>query len=149
MKQISFLFSLLVVLFLLGCNTVEPQSKKVKKTYFTGGQISSEFIMSDSTGQNGLLKRYGYGGKLTSTVTIHHGVKDGIETGYDPKGRVIWHYTYINGLQEGNQYAYYPNGDVMISYHFIKGIKDGIARTYNIDGTINKQVTYKHGKIVR
>ena len=46
--------------------------------------------MDDDTEQNGLLKRYGYNGNVTSTVTIHNGVKDGVETGFDDHGRVIW-----------------------------------------------------------
>ena len=148
MKKLSFLLSIFTLLLLTGCNSPSLMGKEVKKTYFTGGQVSSEFIMDDATGQNGLLKKYGYNGNLTSTVTIHNGVKDGIETGFDEKGRVIWKYTFINGRQHGEQYAYYPNGDVMVSYHYVNGLKDGVAKAYNVDGTVNKQVTYKHGKIV-
>lgn len=142
------ILSIFTLLFLTGCDNPTLTGKEVKKTYFTGGQVASEFIMDDDTGQNGLLKKYGYNGHLTSTVHIHNGVKDGVETGFDEKGRVIWKYTYINGKLEGEQYAYYPNGDVMVSYHFLHGLKDGIARTYNVDGTINKQVIYKRGKII-
>ena len=148
MKKLSFLLSIFTLLLLTGCDSPSLMGKEVKKTYFTGGQVATEFIMDDDTGQNGLLKKYGYNGNVTSTVTIHNGVKDGVETGFDEKGRVIWKYTYINGRQNGEQYAYYPNGDVMVSYHYVDGLKDGVAKAYNIDGTVNKQVTYKHGKIV-
>jgi len=149
MKKTFFLLFTSLLLFFTGCSTPVPAGKKVKKTYFTGGQVSSKFFMDDDTEQNGLLERYGYNGKITSRVRIHNGVKDGVEIGYDTKGRVIWKYTFINGRKHGQQYAYYPNGDVMISYNYSHGIKNGIARTYNVDGTINEQVFYDHGRLVR
>lgn len=148
MKKLYFILSIFALLMLAGCDTPNLMGKKVKKTYFTGGQVSSEFVMDDDTGQNGLLKKYGYDGKLTSTVHIRNGVKDGVETGFDERGRVIWRYTFVNGRQHGKQYAYYPNGDVMLSFNYVNGLKDGVAKAYNVDGSVNKQVTYKHGKIV-
>jgi len=148
MKQLSLALFMFTFFLFTGCHSPSLMGKKVKNTYFTGGQISSKFIMDDNTGQNGILKKYGYNGHITSIVPIHNGVKDGVETGFDEKGRRIWSYNYVNGKLHGTQYAYYPNGDVMISYNFLNGIKDGIARTYNIDGTVNRQVTYAHGKII-
>ncbi len=148
MKKLSLLLSTLLLLSLMGCSTPSLMGKKVKKEYFTGGQVRSEFIMDDDTKQNGLLKKYGYNGNVTSTVPIHNGVKDGVETGFDDHGRVIWKLTYVNGKQEGKQYAYYPNGDIMVSYTYVSGLKHGEAMSYNKDGSINKKVMYRHGKIV-
>jgi len=147
MKKFSLLLSLFTLLFLTACDTPSLSGKKVKKEYFTGGQVRTEFIMDDDTEQNGLLKKYGYNGNVTSTVAIHNGVKDGIETGFDERGRTIWKLNYINGKQEGQQYAYYPNGDVMVTYNYKSGVKHGPAQTYNKDGSINRQVMYKNGKI--
>ena len=148
MKKLSLLLSTFLLLSFTGCSTPSLSGKKVKKEYFTGGQIRTEFIMDDNTEQNGLLKKYGYNGNVTSTVTIHNGVKDGVETGYDDHGRIIWKLTYINGKQEEQQYAYYPNGDVMVSYNYVGGLKHGPAMSYNKDGSINRKVIYRHGKIV-
>jgi len=148
MKKLSLLLSTLLLLSLGGCSTPSLMGKKVKKEYFTGGQIRSEFIMDDDTGQNGILKKYGYNGNLTSTVPIRNGVKDGIETGFDDKGRVIWKLNYVNGKQEGQQYAYYPNGDVMLSYTYVSGQKHGPAIAYNKDGSISKKVVYQHDRIM-
>lgn len=147
MKKTSLLLSFFVFLALTGCDSPTLSGKKVKKQYFTGGQIRTEFIMDDDTEQNGLLKRYGYDGHVTSTVPIHNGVKDGIETGFDEHGRVIWKLPYVNGKQHGIQRAFYPNGDVMISYTYVNGVKHGPAKTYNKDGSVNQQVMYEHGKI--
>lgn len=148
MKKLSLLLLALLLLSFTGCGTPSLRIKKVKKEYFTGGQIRTEFIMDDDTEQNGLLKQYGYNGNVTSTVNIRNGVKDGVETGFDKKGRVIWKLTYVNGKQEGQQYAYYPNGDIMLSFTYVSGQKHGPAMTYNKDGSINKKVMYQHGKIV-
>ena len=145
MKQFTLL---LFALLAIGCSSPNFTGKTIKKTYFTGGQLHTEFILDDNTGQNGLLKTYGYDGELTSTVPIHHGVKDGVETGFDNKGRVIWKYTYINGKKEGKQYVYYPNGDVMISYTCVGDVKHGVAKTFNKDGSVNEEVMFDHGRII-
>jgi antitoxin component YwqK of YwqJK toxin-antitoxin module len=148
MKKLSLFLSFVVLLAFSGCSTPTISGKNVKKEYFTGGKIRTEFIMDDDTEQNGLLKTYGYSGKVTSTVPIHNGVKDGTETGFDSKGRVIWRFNYINGKREGQQYAYYPNGDVMVSYTYVSDIKHGVAKTYNKDGSVNRKVVYNHGRII-
>jgi antitoxin component YwqK of YwqJK toxin-antitoxin module len=147
MKKLSVLLSLLMILSLTACGVPGLSGKKVKKEYFTGGKIRTEFIMDDNTEQNGLLKKYGYNGNVTSTVTIHNGVKDGIETGFDEKGRIIWKLNYINGKQHGQQHAYYPNGDVMVSYTYVNGLKHGTAQTYRQDGSVHKKVLYKNDKL--
>jgi len=147
MKKLSFLLSLFLLLSFNGCSTPGLSGKKVKKEYFTGGQIRTEFIMDDSTGHNGLLKKYGYNGNVTSTVTMRNGVKDGVETGFDEHHRIIWKLNYINGKQEGQQYAYYPNGDIMVSYNYVSDVKHGPAMSYNKDGSVNKKVIYNNGKL--
>ena len=148
MKKLSLLLLALLLLAFAGCNAPSFMRKKVKKEYFTGGQIRTEFIMDDNTGQNGLFKKYGYNGNVTSMVKIRNGVKDGVETGFDEKGRILWKLTYINGKQEGQQYAYYPNGDIMLSFTYVSDQKHGPAMTYNKDGSISKKVIYQQGRII-
>jgi len=147
MNKFTLWLSVFIFLSLTGCDSPEMSDKKVKKEYFTGGKVRTEFFMDDDTEQNGLLKKYGYNGHLTSTVPIRNGVKHGVETGYDAKGRIIWKLTFVNGKQEGMQYAYYPNGDVMVSYTYTQGVKNGPAQTYNKDGSVNKRVIYKNDRI--
>ena len=81
MKKLSLLLASFMLFSLLGCSTPSLLRDKVKKEYFTGGQLRSEFIMSDDTEQNGLLKKYGYSGDLISTAEIRNGVNDGVEKG--------------------------------------------------------------------
>jgi len=148
MKPLFLFVSLVVVLLLSGCDTPSLSGEKVKKEYFTGGQLRSEFIMDDDTGQNGILKKYGYDGHLTSTARIQNGVQDGLETGYDSEGRVLWRQYYLNGKQQGVQKAYYPNGDLMVTYTYKNGIKDGVAQTYHKNGIVAKRVIYRNNRIV-
>ena len=160
MKQFTFYFYALLLLFGLNACTMPNlpslsdlssasiTGKKVKKEYFTGGKVRSEFIMDDDTGRNGLLKKYGYNGKLTSTAQIRNAVIDGFETGYDGRGRMLWKLAYVNGNQHGLQKAYYPNGDIMVTYEYVNGLKHGEAKTYNLDGTVNKKANYAHGKLL-
>ncbi|MFK5975592.1 MAG: hypothetical protein QM493_03685 [Sulfurovum sp.] len=152
MKKLSFylslLISILMFLSLNSCNSPSLFGKKVKKEYFQGGKIRSEFIMDDKTGQNGILKQYGYESELKSLTHIRNGVKNGEEIGYDKKGRVISRYNYINGKLHGTQISYYPNGDKMITHPYVNGILHGKAKTYRIDGKVSKEVTYKNGKLI-
>jgi len=148
MKQTFFAFFLLSSLFFTACDSPNLYGKKVKKEYFQGGGIRTEFIMDDDTEQNGILKTYGYEGRVTSVVQFHHGVRDGIETGYDKKKRVIWKSKYVNGLQHGVSKAFYPNGDTMISYTYKKGVREGWAYTYRKNGDIDRKVLFHNGKII-
>ncbi len=147
MKKLSLLLSVFVLLSFTACDGPGLSGKTVKKTYFTGGGLQTEFIMDDKTGQNGVLKKYGYNGKLTSSVHIANGVKSGVETLYDDNGRVLRKLNYINGRLEGIQSAYYPNGDVMLTYTYKNGVNHGVAQTYRRDGSVEKKVMYRNGKL--
>jgi len=147
MTRISFFLSIFIFIFFTACSTPDLSDKKVKKEYFTGGQIRSEFIMDDDSGRNGLLKKYGYEGYLTSTAQIRNGMKNGIETWYDKQGRVLMRVPYVNGKKEGIQKAYYPNGDIMISTTYQDGMRHGEAITYKQDGSIYKQVFFENDKM--
>ena len=148
-KKLSFLLTIFTLLILTGCDSPTPFGKKVEKTYFTGGNVSSAFTWDDSTGKNGVLKKYGYSGKVTSSVHITNGVKDGIESMYDEHGRVIQHIPYVNGRIHGTKVAFYPNGDNMITYTYEYGMKNGYAFAYNPDGTVAKKALYRHNKLIR
>jgi len=150
MKKLSFFLSIFVLFFLSACSTPtlsNPFKSKVKKEYFTGGKLRSEFIMTDKNGQNGLLKKYGYNGKLNSTVPIEGGVKHGTETLFDQHGRIIKKTPYVNGKRQGVLEAYYPNGDVMAQITYSNNIKHGKAVKYNRNGSINQQVTFHNGRL--
>jgi len=122
-------------------------SSNTKKEYFTGGRVRSELIMSDKTGQNGLLKRYGYNGNLTSTVPIRNGVKHGTEILFDSKRRILKKTPYVKGRKEGILKAYYANGDVMATITYVGNVRHGKAVKYNRDGSINQQVQFSNGRV--
>jgi len=150
MKKLSFFLSFFVLFFLSACSSPKisnPFKNSVKKEYFTGGKVRSKFVMSDESGQNGLLHKYGYNGKLNSTVTIQHGVKHGTETLFDGHGRIIKKTPYVNGKKEGVLTAYYTNGDIMAQITYLNNIKHGKAVKYNKNGTINQQVTFHNGRL--
>lgn len=148
MKTLSLFLSMFVLLFFTACEGPGLSDKSVKKEYYTGGKLRSEFIMDDKSGQNGTLKKYGYDGHITSISKIQNGVPHGEEKGYDANGRTLWKTTYVNGKKEGMEEAYYPNGDLMVSYTYVNGMRDGPAQTYNKDGSIHKRVIFENNKIV-
>ncbi len=147
MKQITLALLLLSTLFFSACEG-PGLGGKVKKEYFPNGQVLSEFIMDDSTGQNGLLKRYGPDGKLTSTVPIRNGVKNGVEKLYDEEGHVLKTTPYVNGRKHGDERGYFPNGSVWFSMPYRNGVLNGKAYIYRQDGSIVRKGIYRNGKLV-
>jgi antitoxin component YwqK of YwqJK toxin-antitoxin module len=148
MKHFSILLLTSIFFLLNGCNSPSLSNGKVKKEYFTGGKVRTEFTMSDKSGQNGVLKKYGYDGHITSIAHIKNGVTDGIEVWYDKSGRILMKVPYTNGRKNGLQKAFYPNGDLMISTTYINGVKSGRAIAYNKDGSIHRKVIFRKGHIV-
>ena len=147
MKALSLFLILFSLLFFTACEG-PSLGGKVKKEYFTGGKIKSEFIMTDSTEQNGQLKKYGYAGHLTSVVTIRNGVKSGMEVMYDSQGRVIRNIPYDNGRIHGTLRDFYPNGDTMATIPYQYGIRNGTAYSYYADGRVARKVQFRNGRLV-
>jgi len=129
-------------------NPFSFSKKRVKKEYYTGGKIRSKFVMSDQSGQNGVLKKYGYDGILTSVTQIRGGVPEGYEALYDKNGHILMKTPYINGQKNGIQRSYYPNGDTMITTTYVNNMKHGKAIAYTQDGRIYKQAIFSHGKLI-
>lgn len=148
MKALSLFFVLFSLIFFTACEGPSLGGGKVKKEYFTGGKLKSEFIMTDSTEQNGQLKKYGYEGHLTSVVDIRDGVRDGMEVWYDTKGRIIRNVPYVNGRIHGTLKEFYANGDVLATIPYQSGIKTGEAFSYNKDGSVHRKVIFKNGRMI-
>jgi len=148
MKKLSLWLSILVLLSFAGCDSPEVSGKHVKKEYFTGGKIRTEFIMDDDSGQNGLRKTYGYDGKITSTIVIRNGVKNGIEKWFDPKGRLVRRVPYKNGRIHGTLTELYPNGDTFALVPYVEGVRQGVAQSFNKDGSVYKKVIFKNDRII-
>ena len=147
MKALSLFLVLFSLIFFTACEG-PGLGGKVEKTYFTGGKVKSEFIMTDSTGRNGQLKKYGYEGHLTSVVNIQNSVKNGMEVMYDSRGRVISKTPYVNGRKHGTKEDFYPNGDVLGTIPYQYGMKEGTAFSYNKDGTVHKKVIFQKDRLI-
>ena len=137
---------LAVFMLTVGCQGPSPLQGNVKREYFPKGQLKSEFIMSDSTGKNGILKEYGLDGELASITPIRNGLKNGVQKVYDKQGRVILETTYLNGQKNGTQKAYFPNGRVWYVMHFTRNILNGHAVMYDAKGNLTKEAYYVNGK---
>lgn len=148
MKKLSLFLSIFVLLTLNGCNEPGLSGKTVKKEYYTGGELRSEFIMDDKSGKNGIRKEYRYNGILASTVRIRNGVNDGMKLIYDNNNRVIRKIPFINGEVHGDVQDLYPNGDILATIPYQHGIRNGQAFSYNVDGSVHRSVTFRNDKII-
>ena len=147
MKTLSLFSMIFSLLFFTACEG-PSLGGKVKKTYFPNGQINTEFIMTDSSGKNGQLKKYGYEGHLTSIVNIRNGVKDGMEIMYDSQGRKIRETPYVNGKKHGTRRDLYPNGDTLATIPYQNNMRNGAAFVYYQDGRVQRRVMFKNDKMV-
>ena len=121
---------------------------KVKNEYYTGGKIRSKLVMSDNSGESGLLYKYGYEGQVTSTINLKNGIKNGLETLFNDKGRVMKRTPYVNGRKDGIVEVYYPDGKVLAQITYVNDKRHGRASKYNHDGTTNEEVEYNHGRVM-
>jgi antitoxin component YwqK of YwqJK toxin-antitoxin module len=147
-KRFSLFFVFVSLLILTGCNTPSPFGSSVEKKYFPNGKLQSEFIITDKKQMNGILKKYGPDEELTSTATIHNGVRHGIEKLYDKEGHVLRSTPYVNGKKHGNEKGYFPNGDIWFSMPYRNSVLNGDAYMYTQDGRVLRHAVYKNGKIV-
>lgn len=153
MKKLFFL--LFLGLVFNGCNAnknldVKEQNIKVikvEKEYFTAGGLRSEFLITDEKAKNGIFKKYGFDGKITSKVSIQKGLKEGIEIWYGKNGEEIIHKPYKNGKQDGIEKVFYDTGDVMISTPYKDGKKNGLAKAFDKNGNVVKEAMFVDGKI--
>jgi len=149
MKKLSIFLFIFTLFTMTGCeNQPSMEGKTVKKSYYTGGDLRSEFIMDDKSGKNGILKEYRYNGILASTVRIRNGVNDGMKLIYDNNGLVIRRIPYINGEIHGTVQDLYPNGDILATIPYKSGMRNGQAFSYKTDGSVYRSVTFKNDKIV-
>lgn len=148
MKYLSLLLPLFVLLSLSGCDGPSLLGKTVKKEYYTGGKVRTEYIMDDKAGRNGLIKRYGYEGNVISTETIKNGVRNGTMRLYDAEGLVLRETPYVNGMIHGTQKDLYKNGDTLATIPYVNGVRNGVAFSYRKDGSIAKRVIFKNNRIV-
>lgn len=129
-------------------STLLKTGPKVKKEYYTGGKIRSKFVMDRNSRESGLLYRYGYEGKITSTVHLKHGLKNGLETLFNTEGKILKRTPYVNGKKDGIVEVYYPNGKVLAQISYKNDIREGRASKYNQDGSINEEVEFRHGRLI-
>ncbi|MEA1879262.1 MAG: hypothetical protein U9N11_01275 [Campylobacterota bacterium] len=121
--------------------------RKTKREYFTGGKVRQEFIMTDKSGRNGLIKKYGYSGRITSMTQIKDGVKHGLEGLYDKNGRILRKTLYKQGKKDGIAKLLYPDGKTMMEVTYVHDVKHGLAVKYNANGSVNERVMFRNGNI--
>jgi len=148
MKKLCLSLLVFILFVLNGCTEPSIGGNMVKKEYYTGGQIRSEFIMDDKTGKNGILKEYRYNGILASTVRVTNGVNNGMKLIYDNDGLIIRKIPYVNGRIDGTVKDLYPNGEILATIPYKNGVRNGQAFSYSRDGSVYRSVTFKDDRIV-
>ena len=112
------------------------------------------------------------GVQLVQTENYNHGKKEGMATGFNEEGKVIWEKIWKNDLLDGLVKEYYPNGMKRSEITYLKGkrsgpaifyrenglksmeglftedLSDGTWKVFDLDGKLKYQIKYKKGEIL-
>jgi len=94
----------------------------VKKSYYSGGELKSEIVYSDS-------------------------LRDGEAKFYYQNGNPEEIRTYVNGRVEGTVKTYYENGKIKEIFTITDGRRDGPTSLFDSTGTYLKDIVYTGGKL--
>ncbi len=86
------------------------------------------------------------GGALAYEKTFFAGEREGTHRGFWPNGRLQFEYHYVHDLFDGEQVAYHENGSRAELRHLVAGHEEGRQSTWDAEGRIASNYTFKGGK---
>jgi len=123
------------------------------KQYNTNGQLEKEVTFFKSGKIYGHYKEYMYhdNGQLSQEETYKDGKLDGPGKQYNTNGQLEYEGTFKDGEIYGHykQYMYHDNGQIWwVTIYNDGGERDGLDKTYNENGQLEYEETYKDGELI-
>lgn len=128
-----------IAIILIGCN-------KVKKEYYTNGNIKYEAEMKDGK-QNGHFIKYHPNGKIAIEGSFVNNQREGYFKTYFENGILKDEGYYKKGLGNGLMKEYYESGEIKNEAEMIDGKQVGVLKTYFKNGKLEKKSEYSDGKV--
>jgi antitoxin component YwqK of YwqJK toxin-antitoxin module len=113
----------------------DGQLKKVER--YAAGHLHGEQVT------------YYPGGQMAEREQRVNGEMHGPSMSWFPDGKLKSEATYEKGEAEGRMVFYYPKGNREIEGNLVNGDRDGTWIYYNADGTIQLQILYARGQVVK
>lgn len=118
-------------------NYYDPEGRLRKVERFAAG------------GMNGEQVTYYPDGTTAESETRQAGVLNGPSKSWFANGKLKSEATYLKGEPEGKMLFYFQDGKKEIEGNMVNGDRDGTWYYFNPDGTIQLQVLYKKGTLVK
>lgn len=98
---------------------------------------------------DGVQETYYANGKLAEQDTYVKGKQHGPSLSWFESGTPKIEAGYVNGTAEGTMVFYYPSGKKEIEGRLVNGDRDGTWLYFNPDGSLQLQVLYRQGVMVK
>lgn len=118
-------------------NYYGPDGKLRKVERFAAGQLDGEQVT------------YYPDGSVAEKENRKAGLLNGAHTSWFANGKLKSEATYQNGEAEGKMVFYYQDGKKEIEGNVVNGDRDGTWHYFNKDGTLQLQVLYEKGQLIK
>ena len=160
MKRYSFIFLIILSIFLSSCSTIneffaESEVRDAKKISYYAPVVyqrpyeetgNTALVQTFENGkQNGPFEVHYLDGKLQIKGNYKDDKKDGIWEYYREDGTLEGKVTYKNDEANGKYESYFENGKTLYSDGtYVNGKKNGIEKEYYMSGKLQSATTYKN-----
>ncbi len=139
-----------ITILAVGCLLITSQifaQNLVMESEIKQQQFGSQILYKDNN--NNLLNgHYKIADSRGNFIDVHfkNGKKDGKQTNYDYKERILSEKFFKNGKIHGEYKRYSQDGQINAQGHFVNGEEDGKWEYFNDKGEIKTRESYKNGK---
>ena len=134
-------------------DTFVPIKKALKSAFFMQSKriflslLLLTSLFSDEI-KDGLVKEYHPNGQLKSEIIYKDGKENGPYKWYFQNGQLQSEEIFKNDVSVGPFKYYYENGQVRLEGKLTDNGPDGVQRTYNKEGILTSEHTWKDGELI-
>jgi antitoxin component YwqK of YwqJK toxin-antitoxin module len=139
----KLLSPLLVIVFLVGCETETPVISGTSLVIRDG----VSFSVKTNKPFTGLAEWYYGNGQLRTFINYVDGKRNGLNEDYYEDGQLAERSTYVDGKRNGLHEEFYGNGRLMERRHYVYGKGNGLWEWFREDGSLDSSKYYENGKV--
>jgi antitoxin component YwqK of YwqJK toxin-antitoxin module len=135
----KYLISIAVLICFQGCDN------KLHKTYYTTGELESEFYEKDGH-PDSINRSYYKNGKIKYIAYYKNGKLNGNKQYFYDSGKLSSETEYVDGKANGRYREFNESGKLIIASNFRNDKENGIAKEFYLNGKIKGEYEYKDDK---
>ena len=117
-----------------------------KKTYYTSGELKTEFFINQDSLKEGRYQEFLPDGKLVRIIEYEEGRPHGDYITFHLTGGTSSQHHYQYGLPEGPYFWYYPNSQIRQQGIKVNGHDHGHAKSFFENGALKSLINYHMGE---